>query len=125
LAKSISDEVYFGKASTCPCFLSRFISMYGRYLSDGHSNDISADFWRAIMNQDNKAQPQQAIKPTSQASRVSNPPKIRGSRRSSRPRSPARTRARAEFERTPPSGGVLAFRPLGRESFRDHGMGHQ
>ena len=33
--------------------------MYGRYLSDGHSNDISADFWRAIMNQDNKAQPQQ------------------------------------------------------------------
>jgi hypothetical protein len=59
LAKSISDEVYFGKASTCPCFLSRFISMYGRYLSDGHSNHISADFWRAIMNQDNKAQPQQ------------------------------------------------------------------
>lgn len=75
------------------------------------------------MDQDNKGQPQQGggqNKPDQQQGQQ--PGQNRGSsRRSSRLRSPARAQARPEFERTPPIGGVLVFRPLRSQALQDDG----
>ena len=103
-------ELYFGKSERPPLCFWQFIPMYGRCLSDVHSNDISANFWRSPWIKITKASRSRAVKATSLASRVSNPAQTRDSRHSSLPRSPARTQARPEFEGTPPSGGVLGFR---------------
>jgi hypothetical protein len=59
LAEFDCGRTLFGKSRALPLCLQRFVAIYGHCLSDVHSNDISANSWRAIMNQDIKGQPQQ------------------------------------------------------------------
>ena len=59
LAEFDCGRTLFGKSGALPLCLQQFVAMYGCCLSDVHSNDISANSWRAIVDQDNKGQPQQ------------------------------------------------------------------
>jgi hypothetical protein len=56
--RSRADEPYFAKRASASVFVP--IHHHMRLLfEDGHSDDISANFWRDTVNQENKEQPQQ------------------------------------------------------------------
>jgi hypothetical protein len=86
---------------------------------DGHSDDISANFWRDTVNQENKEQPQQGDQNNKPGQQGQQPGQNPWQQQTQQPhRSPARTRAKPKFEMTPPNGGFSVSDRSDVELFR-------
>ena len=79
--------------------------------------------WRNTINQDNKGQPQQGDQNNKPGQQGQQPAQNPGQQTQQPSQKPSQDANKTEFERAPPSGGVLVFRLLRSQPFRDNGMG--